>query len=464
MKNIKGILAIFILCITCGVMYWLTGSRTPWNLATVGKSTANVTIHLGDIPTENYDRMGFTKATVNYVSKEKAWLVGTEKGELFLINNDGKQLWKRNLGVGKFIAMAITKDSQFAYIGEQSAEGNIYCFDVHTGDLKWKQSAVQYVGSEPAKRSYPSIVHIVADKANNVYVNMYRFVVTKTGRRGYLARVVSFNEQGNLRWRYPNNEYMDSWINWCDVSDEAGHVAISTSAYDFREEMKYKDSMYFVNKDTGMYRNSVRVQAVPPFDNTVMRGSPNYSADGKLLAACPSDGRGILFDDKGKILWVRGLSRPTSVDNAIMNASGRDGYVRPEGVFFTTIATFNRENWQLPTPVEHPSSNSLFAFELNGKFKYQYRAKGTMEMQAFSDNGLIACAIGRNVRTHDYSCHGALVINLKDGKEKNYFHTEGPVQAIAITPDGSSIAAVEAPAVTPEGKIIGAYRLHIWKI
>lgn len=43
------------------------------------------------------------------------------------------------------------------------------------------------------------------------------------------------------------------------------------------------------------------------------------------------------------------------------------------------------------------------------------------------------------------------------------FATEGPVQAIDITPDGGLIGAVEAPALTPEGKIIGAHRLHIWK-
>ena len=47
---------------------------------------------------------------------------------------------------------------------------------------------------------------------------------------------------------------------------------------------------------------------------------------------------------------------------------------------------------------------------------------------------------------------------------KLIFHTEGPVQAVDITPDGTMIAGVEAPAVTPEGKIIGAYKLHIWKL
>lgn len=463
MSKIKGTLAIIILCISWCVLYWLTGSRTPWNIVEINNSSG-ISIHLGDIPIENYDRMGFTKAIVRYVASEDAWLVGTEKGELFLINNEGKQLWKRSLGIGKFIAVSLSSDARYGYVGEQSAEGNLYCFDMHTGDLKWKKSAVAYVGADASMRSFPSIVHIVNDKDSNVYVNMYRFVTSKTGKRGYLARMVSFTQEGKLRWQYPAEETMDSWINWCDVSDASKRAVLSTSAYDFRDNMKYKDTMYILDKNSGKLINSVHVPAVPPYDNTVMRGSPNFSSNGEYLAACPSDGRGMLFDKNGNTLWSRGISRPTTIDTSVINASGRDGYVRKEGVLFTTIATFNKENWQLPTPVEHPSSNSLFCFGLDGKFKYQYQAKGTMEAQAFSDNGLIACAIGRNVRTHDYSCHGALVINLADGKQYKMFSTDGPVQAIDISPNGELVAGVEAPALTPQGKIIGAHRLHIWRL
>lgn len=146
-----------------------------------------------------------------------------------------------------------------------------------------------------------------------------------------------------------------------------------------------------------------------------------------------------------------------------MNASGRDGYVTPYGVLFTTINTFNRENWQLPTPVEHPSNNSIFVFNLDGTYRYQFMAEATMEDLAFAQNQLVACAIGRNVRTHNYKAHGALVLDLQSGKKQNFFATEGPCQAVGISADGSWVAGIEAPALTPQGKIIGAYRLHIWK-
>lgn len=49
--------------------------------------------------------------------------------------------------------------------------------------------------------------------------------------------------------------------------------------------MKYRDTMYLINKETGQLINSVDVLPVAPFENTVMRGSPNFSANGEFLAA-----------------------------------------------------------------------------------------------------------------------------------------------------------------------------------
>ena len=86
-----------------------------------------------------------------------------------------------------------------------------------------------------------------------------------------------------------------------------------------------------------------------------------------------------------------------------------------------------------------------------------------MEEIAFA-KGIVACAVGRNVRTHDYKlAHGAILIKLSDGSLLKRFPTEGPVQAIDISQDGKHIGGIEAPAVTPEGKVIGAYRFHIWQ-
>ena len=126
--------------------------------------------------------------------------------------------------------------------------------------------------------------------------------------------MLAVSAQGDLLWKFPQEEAIDSWINWCDANDANGRVVISTSAYDFRADMQYKDTMYFIDKNNGKLLGSTFIEPVPPFDNTVMRGSPNFSTDGQYLAASCSDGRGFLFDKEGKILWERTISLPTQVD------------------------------------------------------------------------------------------------------------------------------------------------------
>lgn len=464
MKKLKGKLILLIFLFSWIFLFYISGSNAPWQNFDYSKLNSNeVVAELGDISSLNYDRMGFTKAIVRYVESENAWIVGTERGELFLFSNEGKQLWKHSLGIGKLIAIAISNNSKLAYVGEQSPAGNLYAINTHNGDILWKLAASDFIGTDPSLRSYPSIVHISVDKNDNVYANAYRFLMKKNGDRGYDGKMLAVSMKGELLWKFPKEGNIDSWINWCDVNDNNQKVVISTSAYEFREEMNYKDTMYLLDKNTGKLLNSVFIPPVEPFDNTVMRGSPNFSKDGKYLAASCSDGRSFLFDSTGRILWERTLSKPTKVDNSWINASGRDGYAVDEGVIFTTINTFNRENWQLPTPIEHPSNNSLFMFNYDGTFKYQYMAEGTMEELAFA-NGLVACAIGRNVRTHNYKAHGALVIKLANSEKQAFYNTEGPLQAIALSKDGKYVAGVEVPAVTPEGKIIGSHSLHIWKI
>ena len=169
MSKLKGYLALIILVISWFALYWLTGSRTPWQSFTAGAGERGISIHLGDIPIQNYDRMGFTKAVVRYSKAEQGWVVGTERGELFLFDATGRQLWKRTLGIGKLVSLCMSNAGDIALVGEQSPEGKLYAIKTHTGDILWQHKSADYIGSDPSQRSYPSVVHIVVDKNDNVY-------------------------------------------------------------------------------------------------------------------------------------------------------------------------------------------------------------------------------------------------------------------------------------------------------
>ena len=243
-KKIKSLLILFLFALSCCALFWLTGSRTPWTVFQSIRGKDGVSVFLGDMPAENYDRMGFTRAQILYVGAEDAWLVGTDKGELFLFDMTGKQLWKRSLGIGKLVSLALTGDGKLAYVGEHSADGNLYAVNVHTGDIEWKHKAADYIGVDSQNRSLPAPVHIAVDKAGNAFVNMYRFVMNKDGRRGYNGRMIALDPQGKFLWKFPKDETIDSWINWCDVSDGTGRVVIATSAYDFRYQRLRFSSRY----------------------------------------------------------------------------------------------------------------------------------------------------------------------------------------------------------------------------
>lgn len=141
MSKVKGTIAIVILIISWFAMLWLTGSRTPWQIFSTTDKGEGISVYLGDIPSENYDRMGFTKGLVEYIASENSWLVGTDRGELFLFDNDGKQVWKRSLGIGKLVSLCVSHDEKIAFVGEQSPAGNLYAVDLYGGDILWKFAA-----------------------------------------------------------------------------------------------------------------------------------------------------------------------------------------------------------------------------------------------------------------------------------------------------------------------------------
>lgn len=131
MKHVKDIILGVVFLASCLCLFWLTGNRTPWVLRDSG-GEGGITAYLGDVPVQNYDRMGFTGARIAFAKKEDAWLVGTDRGELFLFDRQGEQRWKRSLGTGRLVSLTVSPEGDMAYVGESSADGFYYAIAVRT--------------------------------------------------------------------------------------------------------------------------------------------------------------------------------------------------------------------------------------------------------------------------------------------------------------------------------------------
>ncbi len=455
-----------MLFLTWAALFWLTGSRTPWQMFASNESGAAHTISLGDMAGRPYDRMGFDGGEVLYVSSDKGWLVGTVNGELIHFDENGEEIWRHSVGSGQIRGIAVSADEKVVYAGEKSPDGMVYAMDVKNGDVLWSFRGASVLGYEPDIQAEPTAIHISTDKEGHAYVVFYRYTLDGDGKRSYLSRIISFNADGSERWRYPKEENMDVWVNCGDVSDASSRFAFATANYDKEKERKqtlrYRENVYVLDSRTGEWIHSLEIPPSERFGTTTIRNGLSYSADGEHLVAMASDGRGFYMDKDAHILWERTVSKVMQVGGSWYFAAGRDALFDGDKVLFATINTFNRENWQLPAPVMHPSGNSFFAFDKEGNYLFRYQAPAEIEETRVA-GGVAALAVGRNVRNHDYKAHGVRVVSLKDGTLLNAYHTAGPLQTLAISDDGRRIAGIELPAVTPEGSLIGAYRLHIWE-
>lgn len=418
-------------------------------------------VGLGRIEIKDYQRMGFTRGIVRFAGNGKSLAVGTENGDILLVGLDGKVLWQMKLGVGKISALEFSHDSQSLLVGEASAEGNLYCFEAATGKEQWRRSTARELGVDIKFKSLPGVVRIVEDQVGNVYMLAQRTERLNGKTSEYHGKIYSFNRDGQERWIFPGNGDMDAWVNWFSVDRDGDRLVFGTANFETDTSYKFGENIYCLAGVNGAQLWSILVPPVPPYQKTVMRASPNIASDGKYLAAMASDGRAFLYDADGKQLWQRTLSQPKKIAGVYLNSVGRDAFLVNDNVIFGTTNTYNNANWQLPTPIEHPSSNSMYIFSLTGQMKGRWRAAGAIEEMAFSKDKIVA-AVGRNTKTKDPKAHGLYLLNQADGLPLEYIPTEGPAIAAAISPDGNYLAAIEAPIQLDNGQILGKYRLLLW--
>ena len=463
-RTILLFLVFFSTIALLGKQIFFPGASVPSSKSDIGgQGYQQVTsIVLGEVEVRNYQRMGFTRGQVRFSPDGTTLAVGTENGTIILFDNKGQVLWRRDMGLGKITALEFAKDGQSVFVGETSVDGNLYCLDAVSGKERWKQSSAADLGVDVRGKIYPGIVHIVSDTRGFVYAVSQKYGKSKDGGSEYEGRIYSFGKNGELRWQFPEDDKLDAWVNWISVDQDGRSLAFGTANFDTDKTYHYGDNIYLLQGEKGTQIWSQIIPPTSPYNRTVMRGSPNLSEDGQYLTALASDGRAFLYDAKGQEVWQRVLSAPKKIGGVYLNAVGRDAYVINDTVICATINTYNNTNWQLSTPVEHPSSNSVFMFDLSGKMTGRWQAGGSIEEMAFGHNMAVA-GVGRNTKTRDDTIHGMYILNLTDAQLEERLPTVGPCIAVGISPKEDYLASIEAPLQKDDGQIIGDYRLSIWK-
>lgn len=420
-------------------------------------------LSLGQTEIKNYQRMGFTRGILRFSPDSGRLAVGTETGQVIMVSTDGTVLWQRPAGLGKVTALEFSPDGASLYVGETSADGSMYCLDAASGRERWKSRPAAVLGVDLKRKSHPGVIRIITAQDGRVFVLTQRYDRTASGESLYFAKIFCFSPEGRELWRYPAAEAMDAWVNWMSADRQGRLIVFGTANFDGEHRYRYGKNAYCLYGDSGVEAWSADIGPTPPFQRTILRGSPNVAADGQHVAAMASDGRALLFDGRGQELWRRHLSVPRKIDEVYLNAVGRDAYVLGDFVVFTTINTYNNANWQLPTPLEHPSSNTLFVFTTGGQYVAKWRAGGGIEEVYFSSARQIVAAVGRNTKTKDPAVHGIYLIDMPYAAAVEKLATEGPCAAAAISPDERLVAGIEAPLQLDDGSIIGGYRLWLWE-
>ncbi|QDR79105.1 PQQ-binding-like beta-propeller repeat protein [Sporomusa termitida] len=415
-------------------------------------------ISLGKVEVHNFQRMGFTKGFIKFSPDSRNLAIGTENGELMLLNLKGQVLWRKNMGLGKLSALEFSPDNRYLYIGETSQQGYLLCINREDGREIWRQSSVGELGVNIQDKTYPGIIAVRSDANGMVYAVGQRYIRYADGRNEYRGRIYKFNAAGVRQAIFPVDHNLDAWVSWVSVDAGGSRAAFGTANWDEGSTNRYTDSMYCLDGALRQILWSTEIPPAPPYQNTTMRSSPEFAPSGRHVAGVASDGRCFLYDGQGHELWFRTISQPQKVGGVYINAVGNYVHLTEEHAAFTTGNTYNRANWQLPTPVEHPGSNSVFVFDLSGKLVSRYKLGGMVE-QISGTEQTMAIAIGRNVRSRDVGVHGLYLLSLPDARLLDYAATTGPCVGSAISPDGRYAAGVEAPLQLDDGQVIGAYRL-----
>ncbi|MHC1755437.1 MAG: WD40 repeat domain-containing protein [Methanosarcina sp.] len=432
------------------------------------------TIELEDVTPGPIEKTSMNTKGVTKFSPDSSYLaIGTHGGSLKLIElATGEKIWEKQLVEGisdaRIADIEFSEDSKHLIVGEESPDAFIYCFDLNGTEI-WKFGAGEELGSD--LKYMPAMKKIKLDSNGNIYVAASRACGYIGEKYKYLGRVYSFDPEGNLRWKFPESELMDSGVTWIDATPDGEYAVFGTTC--FTKADNWKDgAVHILDGNTGKEYWSYQIPPVEPFfDYTSIWYSTQITPDGEQLITMTSDGRAFLFNNSRiietgipEITWQQNISTPIVVSGVPIYGSANYAYIVNDTLIFSIGSTFSKDK-NKDAPFEHPSGNSLFAYDSDGNLLWKWRLDGYAGECAQNDRYLVI-PLAQNLVTEDRSVHGVYVFDVsKSGgassRLSQIYGTEGITVSADISSDGRYIAALEAPARLDDGTVLGEYKVHI---
>ena len=417
--------------------------------------------------------------------------VATDSGHIAILQPiTGETLWKTRISEGYVSRMAFSPDNTLLYVGEQAADGFIYCYDL-TGDaptLRWKYRTADDIetstpsnpGSVYAWVSYPgqSCMQTLSN-GDLLVAGVHSWTENDTPRKK--SQLYRFDRKtGDVIWKWPNDNAVSRIIRWFDAGADGGTLALVTDAgHNLQGNTEDENGagngkLTVLNAGDGTEKWHADIEPLTPYfaQVTFWRGV-SVSPDGKFINVTTDDGRAFIFDvNKPEPIWSEKLTTPLEVSGIpIVATSGTIGATDAAALFITgdTFIPYHlRKGAQRPSAA-HPNGMTLFAYSWNGEKIWQWQLENMPQgLRIDAKDRYALLSVSKRAQNPNESLHGVSVFNLTaegSGLSK-YLYTyriEGqlPYDTLAISVDGTLIVVVEIPIAMPDEMVRGKNRVHV---
>ena len=415
--------------------------------------------------------------------------IATDSGPLAVLQPlTGEIRWKTRISEGYVKQITFSPDDLLLYIGEQAADGFIYCYDLTTDKptLRWKYrtaddietSTPSHPDSVYAWVSYPgpSCMRTLAN-GDLLVASVHSWTENNTPlKKSQLYRFDS--ETGEVIWKWPRETAVLKVIRWFDVSTDGKTLALVTDSGHNLQGSAASESgngkLTVLNTEDGSEKWHVNIEPLHEYFSqvTFWRGV-SMSPDGKFINVTTDDGRAFIFDvDTPEPIWQENLTTPLEVSGIPITATaGTIGATDAAALFVTgdTYIPYHlRKGAQNPSAA-HPNGMTLFAHSWEGEKIWQWKLENMPQgLRIDTLDRYAVLSVSKRAQDPNESLHGVSVFDLTaegNGLAKYLYtyRTEGqlPYDMLAISADGTLITLVEVPITMPDETVRGKNRVHV---